>query len=109
MAAALLEGEPESSMHENLLAAIKQVFAESNVTKISSADLACHPTLLKRIGTFWTPTSLAAMLRPFGIRPKSVRIDAHHTPKGYELSQFTGVWERYLDQKLGPVDDEEGH
>ena len=108
-AAALLEGEPENSVYENLFAAIKRVFADCKVSKISSADLAAHPSLPKRTGSTWTPTSLAAALRGFGIRPKSVRIDAHHTPKGYELGQFTDVWERYLDPSSGQADDEGGH
>ena len=37
---------------------------------------------------------LAKLLRPHGIRPKNVRV-AGDQGKGYELSQFESVWERY--------------
>jgi Protein of unknown function (DUF3631) len=38
---------------------------------------------------------LAAMLRPFGIRPHTIRIGSS-TPKGYELKDFEDAFARYL-------------
>jgi hypothetical protein len=88
-----------------IFSAIKQVFDERGDSKISSADLAGHTALSVATGTTWSPTPLATMLRPFGIRPKTVRIGGQ-TPKGYERRHFTDAWERYLAQGVPQGDDE---
>jgi hypothetical protein len=41
------------------------------------------------------PRDLARQLRPFGIRPRSIRM-GHHTGKGYKREQFEEAWARYL-------------
>jgi Protein of unknown function (DUF3631) len=38
---------------------------------------------------------LAAMLRPYGVRPRSLRID-DKTPKGYRADDLRDAWARYL-------------
>lgn len=45
------------------------------------------------------PISLAALLRPYGISSKTLRIDKR-TPKGFEQSQFTEAWARYCASLL---------
>jgi hypothetical protein len=42
-----------------------------------------------------TPSGLASHLRPFGIRPDSVRFGGK-TLKGYQRLQFEDAWRRYL-------------
>jgi len=42
-----------------------------------------------------TATQVARLLRPFDIKPKSIRVGTG-TPKGYEREQFTDAWARYL-------------
>src|SRR5262249_3046062 len=41
---------------------------------------------------------LARRLRPFGVIPKSVRLDDGKTPKGYTLDQFKDAFARYLGE-----------
>ncbi len=43
-----------------------------------------------------TPSHLAALLKPFVIVPRSVRLDDGTTPKGYLLEQFHDAFNRYL-------------
>jgi hypothetical protein len=43
-----------------------------------------------------TPIALARLLKPFGIRPKKVRM-GHETRQGYDAADFKEVFERYLD------------
>lgn len=40
------------------------------------------------------PRSLSKLLRPYGIKPKVVRVGIE-TPRGYEREQFAEVWQRY--------------
>jgi hypothetical protein len=42
-----------------------------------------------------TQTQLAAALKPFRIRPTTIR-DGNSTPKGYERAAFKEAWSRYL-------------
>jgi hypothetical protein len=104
-AALSLEAEPEISMGVRVLEAIRQVFDEQNVSKIPSEKLADDPALQAHTGTKWNQNTLAAVLRPFGIRPKSVRI-GNHTPKGYERSQFIVAWERFPKPRTSQGDGE---
>ncbi|MET0306289.1 MAG: DUF3631 domain-containing protein [Solirubrobacterales bacterium] len=43
-----------------------------------------------------TPRHLANLLRPFGIRSRSVRLSEGGTAKGYLAEQFEDAWRRYL-------------
>jgi putative DNA primase/helicase len=43
-----------------------------------------------------TDTGLAALLRPYGVRSGTVRLDDGTTPKGYYLRSFNDVFSRYL-------------
>ena len=103
-AALILEGEPEISIRVRLLEAIRQVFDEQqNLSKIPSEKLADDPALEAHTGTKWTQNTLAAILKPYGIRPKGVRIGTR-TPRGYERSQFTDAWERFLKPRTSQSD-----
>ena len=93
---------PDDSVRVRLLADVLTVFEETGVARLSSEDL--KNALLKmetspraewNHGKPLTPTSLARLLKPFEIFPKTLRIGTA-TPKGYELSFFTDSWKRYL-------------
>ena len=45
-------------------------------------------------GTGIVPRGLAKLLKPYGIKPKVIRLGAH-TPRGYEREDFAEVWQRY--------------
>jgi hypothetical protein len=53
-----------------------------------------------------TPGWLAAMLRPFGIRPHTIRI-GQSTPKGYEFKDFEDAFARYLPENRNTATSEE--
>ncbi|SQD96282.1 Prophage protein phiRv2 [Parafrankia sp. Ea1.12] len=42
-------------------------------------------------------TGLSARLKPYGVRPKTIRIGSS-TPRGYERSDFADAWSRYLPE-----------
>lgn len=89
-----------------LLEDIQEVFEAKKVSKISSADLiealtsdsdrawACYNR-----GRPLTPRQLATMLGGYGIKPKTVRLSAFDTPKGYDRAQFADAFSRYLTQQ----------
>jgi len=88
-----------------LLADIRDVFQEKDVTRISSKDLleALTSDEEKSWHTYnrgqpMNPRQLAKRLREYEIHPDSVRTWAG-TPKGYKLEQFTDAFSRYLDSK----------
>jgi hypothetical protein len=75
---------------------VRRVFKESRADKLSSGVL-CKALNALSDDTFWTQRTLANALKPFGIRPKSVRVDIRSTPKGYELKNFEDAFSRYLE------------
>jgi putative DNA primase/helicase len=86
-----------------LLHDIKEVFDESGNQRISSANLI--ETLSQDQEKAWatynrgkpiSPRQIANMLGHYGISPKTVRLGPHSTPKGYEMSQFSDAFSRYL-------------
>ncbi len=93
-AAVKLRGDVEPAPAERLLRAIRQAFAKAGADKLSSEDL-CKSIREQDDGLQYWQSSLAAALRPFGIRPKSVRI-GNKTPKGYDQKQFEDVFARYI-------------
>jgi putative DNA primase/helicase len=85
-----------------LLADIRQILADTQAARIFSKELAkslCAMTDRpwpeanrgKPISENW----LARRLHPFRISPKTLRIGDERA-KGYEVADFTGVFERYL-------------
>jgi hypothetical protein len=94
--------EDDRPLSAQLLSDIRNIFTEKGVSKLSSQDLANSLADLddqpwaeykgKRI----TTNGVANLLRAYGIRPKSIRI-GDNTPKGYENTQFSDAFERYLE------------
>jgi hypothetical protein len=101
----------EASFGAQLLADILDVWPEADAV-ISSADL-CHQLkeLEDRPWGAWgqrrpspglTPRDLAKMLRPYGLRPRTMRISPFTTAKGYSRADFIEPWRRYVPE----TDDE---
>lgn len=105
--AALTGGEREESdtTHTRLLADIRTIFeARNNPDRIASKDLAdaladdesAPWAAFGRFDKPLSPVALARLLKPFGIRPKTLRHGAT-TWKGYETAAFEDAFARYLD------------
>lgn len=103
-AALTLQGDAEDddSAGVKLLADIRKIFTEKTTERIPSRDLADALAELEdrpwpewRRGSPLTPTSMARLLKPFGISPKQLRIDGDKA-RGYELADFEDVFARYL-------------
>lgn len=95
-----------SGASNELLEDIQEVFEAKGTSKISSADLI--EALTSDPDRAWasynrgrplTPRQLATMLGGYGIKPKTVRLGAYSTPKGYDLAQFADAFSRYLTQR----------
>ena len=54
-----------------------------------------------RSGRGLTAAQLASHLRPFGIRPKSMKLPGHKGLRGYEIGEFVDVFRRYLGLEFG--------
>ena len=96
------EAAEDQSFHVRLLTDIRSAFDGAEVDKLSSADLVA--TLVQMESSPWgewyrgkplTAISLARLLKPFRIAPRTIRI-GEGTPKGYDREVFTDSWERYL-------------
>ena len=59
------------------------------------------------VRTGLSPRALARFLRPFGIRPRTVRLGGEDKPtlKGYRRDMFEAAWSRYVPDL---VDDDVG-
>jgi hypothetical protein len=86
-----------------LLADVRAIFDDPSVDKVPSvnlcvrlAELQDRPWPEANKGRPITPTQLAAMLKPFGVRSGTIRMDSGETPKGYHRSSFQDAWARYL-------------
>lgn len=86
-----------------LLYDIRTIFSDKEVDKIFTEDL--KKVLVTMDDRPWTeyisswsitPRQIAKLLKPFGIRPKQMRIGAT-SKKGYELAWFADAFARYLD------------
>jgi putative DNA primase/helicase len=85
-----------------LLRDIRDVLSSRGVDRMSSADLAASLAEIETSpwgeirGKALDARALARRLRPFKIRPRSVRLADDTTPKGYLLEQFQDAFARYL-------------
>jgi hypothetical protein len=92
----------DESRGVRLLRDIRAVFDDEGADRIASARLAEVLTSFEespwgpQYGKPFDARALARLLKPFNIRPRSIRIDDVSTPKGYNSDQFTDVWARYL-------------
>lgn len=96
-------GEKSVSIGNELLADIQYAFDMRRVPKISTADLIGElasddekPWATYNRGKSISPRQLSRLLEPYGIRPKTVRLGAFDTPKGYDREQFIDAFARYL-------------
>jgi Protein of unknown function (DUF3631) len=92
----------DQSLGVRVLADIRSIFDECGSDRIASAALAARLAGIEespwrpRFGRDFDARELAKLLKSFGIRPTSIRLDDGSTPKGYYRHDFTDVWERYL-------------
>jgi uncharacterized protein DUF3631/primase-like protein len=85
-----------------LLTDIQEVFADWKQDNIFSADLVdalvdmeSRPWCEWRRGQPMTKNSLSRLLKPYGIRPNTVRV-GHVTQKGYPIKDFSESFSRYI-------------
>lgn len=96
----------EQSEGVALLAGIREAFGAESVISTSAllallnADTEA-PWGARRRGEGLDPRGLSRLLRPHGIKPRSVRIGAD-TPKGYRFDQFADAFARYLEPPENP-------
>lgn len=100
-------GEKTVSTGNELLADIQHVFESKHADKISTADLItalCDDEegawATYNRGKQITPRQVARQLAAYGIASKTIRVGAYETPKGFELSQFSDAFVRYLSTPL---------
>jgi hypothetical protein len=107
---ATASSEDAKSYGAQLLEDIREVFGDRHV--IATAELLDGLFLIEtspwrewwadrdKSGEFvpskGAASQLARKLKPFGIRPGTIRVDDYSTPKGYTRERFVPVWERYL-------------
>jgi Protein of unknown function (DUF3631) len=100
----LARADDEQALGVLLLRDIRDVFLERVVDRLPSATLA---SLLGEIetspwGDLWgkplDARGLARRLKPFGVIPRTIRLDDGTTPKGYLHEQFADVSARYLSE-----------
>lgn len=105
------KGEDAESSRTLLLADLRALFEEQQVDKLPSTEIVDHLVGLEERpwgefsrGRPLTPQTLARLLRPFGVRPKTIR-QGDQTPKGYALEDFQDAFTRYLPPTfpLGPA------
>lgn len=97
-----VESENEKAIETKLLEDIKEAFGNkerlfsSELVKILVSDednIWCE----WRHGQPMTANSLSRLLKPYKVKPKTIRINIERK-KGYELKQFEEVFGRYLDK-----------
>lgn len=108
-AALKLSGAAEKAVStgNELLADIQHVFESKKLYRISTADLIaalCYDEenawAAYNRGKQITPRQVARQLAAYGIASKTIRLGAYETPKGFELSQFSDAFVRYLPTPL---------
>ncbi len=91
----------DESRPVQLLRDIRSIFNATGEIRMRSATLAAELSKIEESpweaarGRDFDARRLAAALRRFKIRPKTVRF-AEDTAKGYIMSDFVDAWERYL-------------
>ncbi len=105
------ESREDDDLGVKLLSDVRDLFGK-DVDRLSSEDVVAYlvkveesPWADMRNGKSLNKTGLAAMLRPFRIRPKPLRFQ-DETKRGYERTSFKDAWERYLPPTPGGVTGE---
>lgn len=120
-AAIELSGEDDledASFGTQLLADLKEWWDrdQDGASNLTSDEICSHlRSLLDRPWGNWgkgrpspglTQRDLARILRPYGIKPKTIRLPAGITKKGYMREQFVDVWDRYVPDELTGTSEE---
>ncbi|HZN37786.1 MAG TPA: DUF3631 domain-containing protein [Planctomycetota bacterium] len=91
------------SIGVQLLKDLQQLFSAADADRLSSAGIVAE--LAKLEDRPWpeyrnerpiTANQLAKLLKPFGVSPKTIRLQGDWTPKGYAKADFEEAWARYL-------------
>jgi hypothetical protein len=96
------DGKEDEALGVWLLRDIRELFEDAGADRFASADLATALCLIETSpwgdnrGKELDARGLARRLRPFKIRPRTVRLDDGTTPKGYPLEVFEDAFARYL-------------
>jgi putative DNA primase/helicase len=91
----------DSSAGTMLLSDMKGIFEKSGDRVSSTAAVAILNEMEHRPWPEWrrgkplSPRQLAALLKPFKIEPRTIRLE-NATPKGYVLADFEDAFDRYL-------------
>jgi hypothetical protein len=94
------DGRDDEALGVRLLADVRDVFGESD--RLSSADLAAGLCTIEEspwgnlYGKQLDARGLARRLRPFDVRPRTVRFEDGSVAKGYHREQFDDPFARYL-------------
>jgi hypothetical protein len=94
--------DKRENAQEKLLRDIRSTFERENehvlATETLLAVLNADEPWSTWYGNGLDARGLAALLRPYGISSRTVRLDADTTAKGYHHSDFVEVWDRYLHE-----------
>ncbi len=100
--AALVRAGDDEAIGSKLLGDIKGIFEARNLDRIFSNDLVESLKNLSESpwadwskGKGLTKTGLARLLKPFGVKSKTMRIDEDRF-KGYSLESFQDAFKRYI-------------
>ena len=81
-----------------LLADIKATFEQRGLDRLSSEELVRALQDIEESNWEWvTKNNLARKLRPFGVRPREIRV-GDRVPRGYLLEDFSDPFLRYLQE-----------
>jgi hypothetical protein len=118
LTAAEQDADTDASLGLRLLADLREVFAlrDDDGTVTGWHDRLDSKALLERLykldeapwddlyGKRLDARGLAQRLRPYGVRPKVIRVGAS-TPRGYERADFRDAWTRYLPAERNSRND----
>jgi len=97
--------EASDSLGVRLLADIREVFGADD--RVTSVNLASRLAALEEspwgdlYGKALDARGLARRLKPYGVSPRTIRLDDGSTPKGYKREQFEDAWARYCPTEGG--------
>ena len=104
------ETQDDDSIQVQLLSDIRDTFSDQETDKISSeeltralVDLEDRPWPEYRKGQSISKTGIARILKPFGIKPKTIRPNRGKTLKGYFYEQFEDSFSTYLPDSWIPT------
>jgi hypothetical protein len=98
----------DESVGVRLLADIQALFDDRNADRLPTAELLTALNAIEESawgdwkGKPLTPRGLARLLRPFAIKPGTIRLADGQTPKGYIAGDFADAWGRYLPSPDNP-------